>query len=221
MTTNNFPNTKRKIVLRELSFRFLSSAVGFSLYRFGNHTLEIKRHRNEYYLAVPIFIIRIVQLMQTSFFHLVEYFDASLRNEDKDFKVVVSHGGYLLEESHFFLNVSLFTVPVRLAGVDGVSNAGRVEVFYQGEWGKICPIQWDIDDVKVVCRQLGFQSALADFIRMDARDDTIAGAMSNVACTGQEYVLASCKRWDGKHQCWDDIGARAWCERSKWKSAYV
>ena len=66
--------------------------------------LGIKRQQNEYYLAraVSIFIIRIVQRMQTSFFVIVEYFDAWLRNEDKDFKVVGRHGGYLLEELHFF-----------------------------------------------------------------------------------------------------------------------
>ena len=180
--------------------------------------LGIKRHQNEYYLAVPIFIIRIVQRMQTSFFDLVEYFDAWPRNEDKDFKVVVRHGGYLLEELHFFLNVSLFTVPVRLAGVDGVNYAGRVEVFYQGKWGKICRNEWDINDVKVVCRQLGFQSALAEFLGMDTKDENISVAMSNVACTGQESVLASCKRRDGKHQCWNNIGAQALCEPSEWNS---
>ena len=78
-----------------------------------------------------------------------------------------------------------------------------------------------MNDVKVVCRQLGFQSARAKFIGMNARDDTISIAMSDVACTGQEYVLASCKRRDGIHQCWNNIGATAWCERSKWKSANV
>ena len=99
-----------------------------------------------------------------------------------------------------FLNVSLFIVPVRLAVVDGVKYAGRVEVFYQGKWGKICRNKWDINDAKVVCRQLGFQSALAEFIGMNTRDDTISVAMSDVACTGQESVLASCKRRDGNHQ---------------------
>ena len=123
-----------------------------------------------------------------------------------------------MEELHFFLIVSLFTVPVRLAGVDGVDYAGRVEVFYQGKWGKICRNEWDINDVKVVCRQLGFQSALAEFIGMNTRDDTIFVAMSDVACTGQESVLASCKRRDGKHQCWNNIGAQALCEPSKWNS---
>ena len=159
--------------------------------------------------------------MQTSFFDLVEYFDAWLRNEDKDFKVVVRHGRYLLEELHFFLNLSLFIVPVRLAGVHGVNYAGRVEVFYQGKWGKICLDKWDINDAKVVCRQLGFQSALAKFIGMNTTDDTISVAMSDVACTGQESVLASCKRRDGKHQCRSNIGAQALCEPSKWNSTNV
>ena len=156
--------------------------------------------------------------MQTSFFDLVEYFDAWLRNEDKDFKVVVRHGGYLLEELHFFLIVSLFTVPVRLAGVDGVDYAGRVEVFYQGKWGKICRNEWDINDVKVVCRQLGFQTALAEFLGIYTKDESISVAMSDVACTGQESSLASCKRRDGEGLCWNNIGAQALCEPSKWNS---
>ena len=126
-----------------------------------------------------------------------------------------------MEELHSFLNVSLFIVPVRLAGVDGVNFAGRVEVFYQGKWGKICRDKWDINDAKIVCRQLGFQSALAEFIGMNTKDDTISVVMSDVACTGQESALAFCKRRNGNHQCVDNIGAQALCEPSKWKSANV
>ena len=107
---------------------------------------------------------------------------------------------------------------MRLSGVKGINYAGRVEVFYQGKWGKICRNDWDINDVKVVCRQLGFQSALAEFIGVNTRNDTISVVMSNVACTGQESVLASCNRVDGKHNCMDNIGAQALCEPSKWES---
>ena len=152
-------------------------------------------------------------------FDLVEYFGAWPRNEDKDFKVFVRHGIYLLEASHIFRNVSLFTVPVRLAGVDGVNYAGRVEVFYQRRWGKICGNEWDIDDAKVVCRQLGFQTALAEFLGMDTKAENIPFAMSNVACTGQEPVLASCKRRDRNRRCWNNKGAQAFCKPSKWKSS--
>ena len=116
---------------------------------------------------------------------------------------------------HFFLNVPFLTVPVRLAGLDSINYAGRVEVYYQGKWGKICRNEWGINDVKVVCRQLGFQAAVAEFIGMDIKDENISVVMSNVACTGQESVLASCKRFDGKHNCVDNIGAQAFCEPSK------
>ena len=115
--------------------------------------------------------------------------------------------------------MSLVTVPLRLAGVSGINYTGRVEVFYQGKWGKICRDEWDIDDVKVVCRQLGFQTALAEFLGMDTKDESISVAISNVACSGQESVLASCKRRDGNHRCLNNIGAQAFCEPSKWKSA--
>ena len=126
-----------------------------------------------------------------------------------------------MEELHFFPNVSLFTVPVRLAGVDDVNYAGRVEVFYQGKWNKICRTEWDINDVKVVCKQLGFKSAIAEFLGMDTKDETISFAMSYVACTGQESVLASCRRRDGENWCSNKTGAQALCEPSKWKSANV
>ena len=96
----------------------------------------------------------------------------------------------------------------------------RVEVFYQGKWGKICRNEWDINGVKVVCRQLGFQSTLAEFIGMDTKNETISVAMSNVACNGQESDLACCKRLGGKHiKCVDNIGAQALCQPSKWKLA--
>ena len=116
---------------------------------------------------------------------------------------------------HSFLNVPFFTVPVRLAGLDGINYAGRVEVFYQGKWGKICRNKWDINDANVVCKQLGFQSVLAEFVGMDAKDENISVVMSNVACTGQESILASCKRFDGKHYCVDNKGAQAFCEPSR------
>ena len=115
----------------------------------------------------------------------------------------------------------LLTVAVRLAGVKDIAYAGRVEVFYGGKWGKICRNEWNIKNAKVVCKQLGFKSALAEFITVDTKDENVSIAMSNVACTGQESVLASCKRLDQKHKCVDNIGAQALCEPSKLKSATV
>ncbi|XP_068747392.1 hemicentin-1-like [Montipora capricornis] len=102
-------------------------------------------------------------------------------------------------------------VPVRITGAK-VGYGGRVEVFYRGRWGKICRNEWDINDVKVVCKQLGFRGALAEFMTGNiTTDKSIPVVMSDIACTGQESVLAQCNRSDGDHRCPEDIGAQALC----------
>ncbi|XP_055425584.1 antigen WC1.1-like [Bubalus kerabau] len=97
--------------------------------------------------------------------------------------------------------------------VDGGSHcAGRVEILNQGSWGTICDFSWDLDDARVVCRQLGCGKAL------DATLSSSFGAgsgpiwLDNVRCTGKESHVWRCPSRDwGKHYCDHSLDAGVIC----------
>ncbi|CAH3133335.1 unnamed protein product, partial [Pocillopora meandrina] len=119
-------------------------------------------------------------------------------------------------EESFSNKLQLCKVPVRLSGAN-VEYGGRVEVFYKGKWGKICTNGWDFNDARVICRQLGFEEALAEFFGSNVEDGNTTSVMADVSCTGEEDELASCTRSDGKlnvpGQCQGDgKGSQALCQ---------
>ncbi|XP_066015734.1 uncharacterized protein [Pocillopora verrucosa] len=119
-------------------------------------------------------------------------------------------------EESFSNKLQFCKVPVRLNGAN-VEYGGRVEVFYKGKWGKICTNGWDFNDAQVICRQLGFEEALAEFIGSNVEDGNITSVMVDVSCNGEEVELASCARTDGKlnvpGQCrGDGKGSQALCQ---------
>ncbi|XP_006064180.3 galectin-3-binding protein isoform X2 [Bubalus bubalis] len=74
----------------------------------------------------------------------------------------------------------------------GSANKGRVEIYYNGQWGTVCENMWDLTDASVVCRALGFRNAT----------EALGGAafgpgygpimLDEVRCTGTEPSLANC-----------------------------
>lgn len=52
-------------------------------------------------------------------------------------------------------------IQLRLAGDKRKHNEGRVEVFYEGEWGTVCDDDFSIHAAKVVCRELGYLEAVS------------------------------------------------------------
>lgn len=48
--------------------------------------------------------------------------------------------------------------PVRLVGGTRPTE-GRVEIYYNGEWGSICDDHWTLVEANIVCRELGFPGA--------------------------------------------------------------
>jgi len=55
------------------------------------------------------------------------------------------------------LTLGLGSVQVRLSGNNRPSNAGRLEVYYNGVWGTVCDDGFDNTDAQVACYMLGFR----------------------------------------------------------------
>ena len=75
---------------------------------------------------------------------------------------------------------------------------GRVEVFYDGEWGTICDDSWDNDDATVFCRMLGYTSGVAR-TRNEYGQGTGLIWLDEVRCGGDESDLSECG-----HNTWGD-----------------
>nr|XP_021559508.1 putative DMBT1-like protein [Neomonachus schauinslandi] len=80
--------------------------------------------------------------------------------------------------------------------------SGRVEVFYHGQWGRVCDDHWDMNETDVVCRQLNCGRALAAPVKAQFGEGEGQFLLDDVDCTGRESFLGQCPHTDWSlHNC--------------------
>ncbi|KAH3842061.1 hypothetical protein DPMN_115549 [Dreissena polymorpha] len=89
---------------------------------------------------------------------------------------------------------TLSPTQVRLVG--GGYNSGRVEVYYEGQWGTVCARNFDYRDMEVICRTLGYYSGGGRFYTGNAGMEGNV-MIEHLDCHGNEYHLDQCpsKAW--------------------------
>ncbi|XP_029365019.1 uncharacterized protein LOC115047931 isoform X2 [Echeneis naucrates] len=104
---------------------------------------------------------------------------------------------------------------IRLAGSGSTLCSGRVEVYHSGAWGTVCDDSWDLNDAKVVCRQLECGEALGATGNAAFGEGTGEIFLDDLACSGNEGSLAKCQH-NGfkKHNCQHNEDAGVICSMS-------
>ncbi|XP_072411948.1 scavenger receptor cysteine-rich domain-containing protein DMBT1-like [Chiloscyllium punctatum] len=78
--------------------------------------------------------------------------------------------------------------------VNGGSRCdGRVEVYYNGSWGRVQDTLWDLNDSHVVCRQLGCGHALETYKSSQYGESDGRPWVHDIQCHGQESQLRDCR----------------------------
>ena len=83
---------------------------------------------------------------------------------------------------------------VRLVnGFGGTKQSeGRVEVYLNKTWRVVCDSKWNVNDSKIVCRQLGYGDPISRKRRYRAIENDEVIYTNGRRCTGKETALKNC-----------------------------
>ncbi|XP_019858826.1 PREDICTED: bone morphogenetic protein 1-like, partial [Amphimedon queenslandica] len=103
---------------------------------------------------------------------------------------------------------------LRLVGGRG-SFEGRVEVFWNGQWGTVCDDSFGRNDGRVICKYMGFPDVVATYHRARFGQGTGPIVMDDLRCAGNEYSPFACPmRTIGTHNCHHSEDASVMCQKN-------
>uniref|UniRef100_A0A3Q2X293 Soluble scavenger receptor cysteine-rich domain-containing protein SSC5D n=1 Tax=Haplochromis burtoni TaxID=8153 RepID=A0A3Q2X293_HAPBU len=91
--------------------------------------------------------------------------------------------------------------PIRL--VNGTNRcSGRVEIYYNSQWGTVCDDRWGMQEATVACREMNCGNALSVKYKAYFGRGQDQVWLDDIECTGHEKSLAQCPhRGFGEHDC--------------------
>ena len=97
---------------------------------------------------------------------------------------------------------------MRLGGTGSPGKEGYVEALgLNGVWGGVCDDQFDFNDANVICRMLGFPSAIA------ALGSSIADDLYGTAPSGDNFVLSDLECSGNETSVFDCLHSGEWNEK--------
>ncbi|KAL4239801.1 scavenger receptor [Mactra antiquata] len=98
------------------------------------------------------------------------------------------------------VNCDIYHTTMRLVNGEN-PYSGRIEVFYDGEWGTVCENRFDINNAEVVCRTLGYNFSTDVTVHIDDYDGSYGSKplmIRDMSCEGNELDVSLCKSEDWK-----------------------
>ena len=114
---------------------------------------------------------------------------------------------------------------LRLVNTGSTQFGGRLEVYYNNEWGTVCDDSWGSSDATVACRQMGF-------VGVSDSDSSLFGSgassqsiwLDDVACSGSESRLIDCSHAGiGNENCGhiEDVGIVCSNGKLNWEGSRI
>ena len=116
------------------------------------------------------------------------------------------------------MHAALSNGALRLVNTGSTQFGGRLEVYYNNEWGTVCDDGWGSSDATVACRQMGF-------VGVSDSDSSLFGSgassqsiwLADVACSGSESWLIDCSHNSNTSDCSHSEDVGIVCSNGEWK----